>query len=49
MASESKKRKAKNSFLHNGGAKLDGKMKRIMYFTKHQRRKNKQVVEQRGE
>lgn len=40
MASENKKRKAKNSYLHNGGEKLDGKLKRSLYFTKRQRNKN---------
>ena len=39
MASENKKRKAKNSYMSNGGEKLDGKSKRIMYFTKRQRNK----------
>lgn len=43
MASENKKRKAKNSYLHNGGDKCDMKMKRIMYFAKRQRMKNKQI------
>ena len=41
MASENKKRKAKNSYLHNGGDKCDIKIKRITYFTKRQRNKNK--------
>lgn len=49
MASENKKRKAKNSYLTNGGEKLDGKFKRIMYFTKRQRNKNKQALKQMGE
>lgn len=43
MASENKKRKAKNSYLLNGADKIDGKMKRIMYFTKRQRAKNNQI------
>ena len=43
MASQNKKRKAKNSYLHNGGDKLDGKMKRVMYFTKRQRKKLKEM------
>ena len=43
MASENKKRKAKNSYLHNGGEKLDGKLKRSMYFTKRHRNKNKNL------
>ena len=41
MASDNKKRKAKNSYMSNGGEKLDGKSKRIMYFTKRQRNKIK--------
>ena len=41
MTSENKKRKAKNSYLHNGGENHDGKLKRFMYFTKRQRNKNK--------
>lgn len=45
MASENKKRKAKNSYLHNGADKLDGKLKREMYFTKRQRKKNKSIDE----
>lgn len=45
MASESKKRKAKNSYLYNGGDKEDMKMKRIMYFTKRQRNKNKKTAQ----
>lgn len=47
MASENKKRKARNSYLYNGGEKHDGKMKRIMYFTKRQRNKlNKIDIEE---
>lgn len=49
MASKNKKKKARNSYLHNGGEKLDGKMKRTMYFTKHQRQQNKQALKQIGE
>lgn len=45
MSSVNKKRKAKNSYLHNVADKLDGKMKRIMYFTKRQRNKNKSIDE----
>lgn len=40
MSSENKKRKAKNSFLHNGGDKED-RLKRVMYYTKRQRNKIK--------
>jgi len=43
MSSENKKRKAKNSHLHNGADKLDGKLKRNMYFTKRLRMKNKKI------
>lgn len=37
LASENKKRKAKNSYIHNGADKKDCKMKRYMYFTKRDR------------
>lgn len=47
MASLNKKKKAKNSYLHNGADKLDGKSKRNLYFTKRERVKNKKVY--RGE
>lgn len=43
MASQNKKRKAKNSYLYNGADKRDCKMKRIMYFTKRQRIKNNRI------
>lgn len=43
MASENKKKKAKNSYLHNGADKLDGKIKRTMYFTKRQRNNNNKI------
>lgn len=43
MASESKKRKAKNSYLYNGGTRLDLKMKRIAYYTKRDRNKLKKI------
>ena len=43
VASVNKKKKAKNSYLYNGGDKNDDKMKRIMYFTKRQRIKNKKI------
>lgn len=46
MSSVNKKRKARNSYLHNGADKWDIKMKRTMYFTKRQRIKiNKGVKE----
>lgn len=45
MASENKKRKAKNSYLWNGGEKYkEGHMKRVFYFTKAQRHKNKREL-----
>ena len=47
MASQNKKRKAKNSYLYNGGDKVDLKMKRIMYFTKRQRKKLKEMEDNR--
>ena len=47
MTSENKKRKAKNSYLHNGGEKYNGKLKRFMYFTKRQRNKNKLECKER--
>ena len=44
MASENKKRKAKNSYLHNGNeAQKIYKLKRIAYFTKADRLRNKQL------
>ena len=43
MASENKKRKAKNSYLHNGADKEDGRLKRSMYYTKRQRKQFNRV------
>lgn len=43
MASENKKRKARNTHLHNGADKMDCKMKKEMYFTKRQRNKSKRI------
>ena len=43
MVYENKKRKARNSYLYNGGEKLDGNMKRIMYYTKRQRKRLKEM------
>ena len=45
MASENKKRKAKNSYLSNGGEKLDGRHKRLFYYTKRNRKSDKQIKE----
>lgn len=47
MSSQSKKNKAKNSFIHNGGEKNsleDWKCRRIAYYTKRDRNKNKEKV-----
>ena len=46
MASKNKKKKAKNSYLINGADKTDGRDKRIMYFTKRERNKNKKVCKE---
>ena len=43
MASEEKKRKAKNSFLYNGGTRCDEKLKRILYYRKRDRVKIKRI------
>lgn len=44
MASENKKRKAKNSFILRGAeAQKDTKCKRIWYYTKADRAKNKKL------
>lgn len=43
MASENKKHKSKNSYLYNGGDRIDCKMKRIAYFTKRDRNKLKKI------
>lgn len=48
LSSESKKRKARNSFLFNGGEKMDTKLKRINYFKKRDRIRNKREA-QKGE
>lgn len=46
MASLNKKKKAKNSFIYNGAeAQKDVKCKRIWYFTKADRIKNKVKAE----
>ena len=46
MASENKKRKARNSYMYEGGEKCDLKMKRTMYFTKRQRNKLKKIEDE---
>lgn len=44
MASEAKKRKARNSYMTDGGEKIkEGHSKRIFYFTKAQRNQNKKM------
>lgn len=45
MCSENKKRKGKNSFLLNGGEKNDTKLKRINYFKKRDRIRNKREAQ----
>ena len=46
MASQNKKNKAKNSYLYNGNeAQKIYKLKRIAYYTKADRAKNKQIKE----
>lgn len=45
MASENKKKKARNSFIHNGAeANKNIKCKRIWYYTKADRKKHKTVI-----
>lgn len=44
MASLNKKKKAKNSYIHNGAESQKGiKLKRIFYYTKADRIKNKKI------
>lgn len=44
MTSINKKRKAKNSYIHNGYEKGDGKCKRLFYYTARQRKKENRRV-----
>lgn len=47
MSSQSKKNKAKNSFIYNDGEKNsleEWKCRRIAYYTKRDRNKNKEKV-----
>lgn len=44
MASQNKKKKAKNSYMVNGGEKCDLRLKRIMYYTKRERNRLKKVA-----
>ncbi len=46
MASQNKKKKAKNSFLYSGAEKCKGRLKRIMYYTKADRARNKKEIEE---
>lgn len=47
MASQNKKKKAKNSYLYNGNeAQKIQKMKRIAYYTKADRANNKKKEEE---
>ncbi len=46
MASQSKKNKARNSYLHNGNeAQHIHKMKRVAYYIKADRTKSKKEIE----
>ena len=45
MASQNKKKKAKNSYMVNGGEKCDLRLKRIMYYTKRERNRLKKLPE----
>ena len=45
MASENKKRKAKNSYIHNGAeSQKNVKCKRVWYYTKADRKNNKSIA-----
>ena len=47
MSSQNKKRKAKNSYIFNGGEKPDGRrLKRIQYYTKQDRLRNKRISDE---
>ena len=43
MTSENKKRKARNSYMYNGGEKDSTKLRRVNYFKKRDRKRNKVV------
>lgn len=49
MTSENKKRKAKNSYINNGGEKDDIKLKRLSYYNKRKRNKIKAEIKQNTE
>lgn len=49
MASNNKRNKAKNSYINNGGEKLDCKGKTWMYYTKRQRNKIKKETKNESE
>lgn len=44
MASQNKKKKAKNSYMVKGGEKCDLRLKRIMYYTKRERNRLKKAA-----
>ena len=44
MASRNKKKKAKNSYMINGGEKCDLRLKRIMYYSKRERNRLKKAA-----
>ena len=45
MASKNKKNKGKNAFIVHGEPKCDGVLKRIFFFTKRMRKKNKKYAQ----
>lgn len=47
MASRNKKKKAKNSYMINGGEKCDLRLKRIMYYSKRERNRLKKLPERK--
>jgi hypothetical protein len=44
MASVAKKKKAKNSFMMNGGARADTKLRRINYYKKRDRDRLNNII-----
>ena len=44
MTSQNKKKKARNSYLYNGGEKDTIKLKRVKYYNKRQRKEIRKVV-----
>lgn len=44
IGNQNKKKKAKNSYMVNGGEKCDLRLKRIMYYTKRERNRLKKAA-----